>query len=1218
MSVIRHTWASGAGFLAAALLCSAYSATQVATGPIIPGKLQQSLAHELRRLNAPAGRHSFYLGNDPVRWLANVPAASTSSLTFSTFLGGSNFDQVYALAVDAAGNIYVTGQTASTNFPSRIGGVYGNRDVFVAKLNPAGTQIIYLTILGGQQTDTPGGIAVDASGNVYVTGFTLSTDFPTTTGAYQTSFRGSESAFVAKLNSSGALVYSTYLGGSGRDFATAIAIDVSGNAYVTGYTSSTNFPIVGGAFQASYGGGFNDAFVTKLNPTATGLVYSTFLGGISDDTASSIAVDPAGNAYICGETNSPNFPVSSPFQAANAGGQDAFVTKLNPTASALTFSTYLGGSFDDQANSIAIDSSGNVYIAGVTSSFDFPVSPTAFQSSIGGTFNAFVAKLTSTGATLGFSTFLGGSGFDQASALAVDSAGNVWVTGSTSSTNFPLVNALQALLAGGKDVFVATLNATGDHLLYSSYLGGALDDSGLAIGIDNKGSEVVGGITQSSNFPSTVGVIQPLFGGNYDGFVFKLQAGICPYSLSTNALNVAATGGSGTITASASVGCSAPIASSNVAWAAVSVVGNAVNWMIAANPRSLGRSGTLSIGGQTVTITEPGLPCSYAVNPASVSAGPAGGAGNIAVTPSPVDCPAAGASSGVSWASVSISGNNASWSVTADPSSLGRAGTFTIGGKSASVSQSGAACSYGLSTNTISAGSAGASGSIAITALPGDCPPAAAASGVSWASISISGSTAPWTVSANAGTQIRNGTFTVAGQNVALTQSANASPGTLTLNRTVLNYGTSGSLVTSTQTIAVGFAGGSGVAWTVSSSQPNITVSGSGTGNGSFTVTAVAGASGTVTVTAPGAVQSPLQVQVNVRAVTPGFPTGSFDTPASGATGIAGAIPVTGWALDNMEVTTVDIWREPLASEPAGLVLLGDAVFVADARTDVEGRFPTSPYQYRAGWGYMLLTNFLPNNGGSPGPGNGTLALHAIAHNAAGKSLDLGKHTITVDNAHASKPFGAIDTPGQGATISGNAYVNFGWALTQNPYVIPIDGSTITVILDGQAIGHPAYNQYRADIASFFPGLANSNGAIGFFYIDTTTLANGVHTISWNVYDNQGRGDGIGSRYFTVLNAGNIAVSNEEPVVAPSGEHGDTADVEIEELDRIELKLGAARGYLLVQGERRPLPVGSSIKSGVFYWQAGLGFLGEYQLVFERPGAPDIIVRVTIRPKRFP
>jgi Beta-propeller repeat len=1216
VSAIRHTWPSGAGFLAAALLCYAYSATPIATGPIIPGKLQQSLTHELGHLNAPAGRHSFYLGNDPVHWLANVPAASASSLTFSTFLGGSNFDQAYALAIDAAGNIYVTGQTASTNFPSRIGGVYGNRDVFVAKLNPAGTQIIYLTILGGQQTDTPGGIAVDASGNVYVTGFTLSTDFPTTTGAYQTSFRGSESAFVAKLNSSGALVYSTYLGGSGRDFATAIAIDSSGNAYVTGYTSSTDFPIVGGAYQAFYGGGFNDAFVTKLNPAGTGLVYSTFLGGTGDDTAAAIAIDPAGNAYICGETDSSNFPVVSALQKANAGGQDGFVAKLSATASALIFSTYLGGSFNDQANSIAIDSSLNVYIAGATTSSDFPVSPAAFQRSIGGTFDAFVVKLTF-GATLAFSTFLGGSGSDQGSALAVDSAGNVWLAGSTSSTDFPLVNAFQELLAGGKDVFVATLNATGDHLLYSSYLGGASDDSGLAIGIDNNGSVVVGGITQSSNFPSTVGVVQPRFGGSYDGFVLKLKNGICPYSLSANALNVAASGGSGTITASAAIGCNAPTASSNVPWASASVVGNAVNWTITADPSSFGRSGALTINGQTVTITQVGLPCSYALNPASVSVGSAGGAGNIAVTPSPADC-AVVANSGVSWASVSISGNNASWSVTADPSSLGRAGTFTIGGKSASVSQSGAACSYGLSSNSISAGSGGASGSITITALPGDCPPPSAASGVSWAAISMSGSAAPWTVSANAGTQIRNGTFTVAGQNVAITQSANATPGTLTLSRNVLNYGTSGSLVTSTQTVAVGFAGGSGVAWTVSSSQPNITVSGSGTGNGSFAVTTVAGASGTVTVTAPGAAQSPLQVQVNVLAVTPGFPTGSFDTPVSGATGIAGAIPVTGWALDNIEVIKVDVWRESLPGEAAGLSYIGDGVFVADARPDVEGAFPSSPFQYRGGWGYMLLTNLLPNAGGSPGPGNGIYALHAIAHNKAGNSLDLGTRTITVDNAHATRPFGTIDTPGQGAAVSGNAYVNFGWALTQNPYIIPTDGSTITVILDGQAVGHPAYNQYRSDIANFFPGLANSNGAIGFFYIDTTTLANGVHTISWNVYDNQGRGDGIGSRYFTVLNAGNIAVSNEEPVVAPSGEHGDETDVEIEQLDRIELKLGAARGYLLVQGERRPLPVGSSLKSGVFYWQAGLGFLGEYQLVFERPGAPDLIVRVTIRPKRFP
>jgi hypothetical protein len=733
---------------------------------------------------------------------------------------------------------------------------------------------------------------------------------------------------------------------------------------------------------------------------------------------------------------------------------------------------------------------------------------------------------------------LGGSGSDQANGLVVDSAGNVWLAGLTTSTNLPLVNALQGLLAGGSDVFVATLNSTGEQLLYSSYLGGGSDDSAVTIGIDNKGSEVVGGVTQSSGFPTTGGVVQPAYAGSYDGFVFKLQTGICPYSLSANTLNVAGAGGSGSITASAPAGCSAPTASSNVAWATVSVVGNTVNWTITANPSSLGRTGALTITGQTVIITQAGLSCAYNLNPTSLSVGSAGGAGNITVTPSPVDCSPAAASSGVSWASVSVSGTIASWSVSVNASTLARSGNFTIGGKTASISQSGAAATV---------------------------------------------------------------------------------PGTLTLNRAVLNFGTSGSLVTSPQSVVVGFAAGSGVAWTVSSSQPNITLSPGGTGAGSFIVTAAAGASGTVSVTAPGAASSPQQVQVNVRAVTPANPIGSFDTPPTGKIGIAGGIAVTGWALDNIEVTKVDIWRELPPGGPSGLAYIGDAVFVADARTDIDATFPASPFQYRGGWGYLMLTNFLPSNGGSTGLGNGSFVLHAIAHNAAGNSLDLGTSAITVDNAHATKPFGTIDTPGQGGTASGNAYVNFAWALTQNPYNIATDGSTLSVILDGKSLGHPTYNHYRSDIASLFPGLTNSNGAIGYFFLDTTTLANGVHTISWVVSDNLGRTDGIGSRFFTVLNGGIASpVASEEPVAAPSSEPGDMLDVDLDELERIELPLGTTRGYMLVNGEQRTLPIGSSIQGGVFYWQAVPGFLGEYQLGFERPGSRDLIVRVTIRPKRFP
>jgi hypothetical protein len=239
--------------------------------------------------------------------------------------------------------------------------------------------------------------------------------------------------------------------------------------------------------------------------------------------------------------------------------------------------------------------------------------------------------------------------------------------------------------------------------------------------------------------------------------------------------------------------------------------------------------------------------------------------------------------------------------------------------------------------------------------------------------------------------------------------------------------------------------------------------------------------------------------------------------------------------------------------------------------------------------------------------------LHAIAHNKAGNSADLGTKTITCDNAHASKPFGTIDTPGQGATVAGTV-TNFGWALTQQPNKIATDGSTITVIVDGQVAGHPAYNQYRSDIATLFPGYANSAGAVGFFMLDTTLLADGVHTISWVVNDNAGRGDGVGSRYFTVQNGGTGGVA--EPAGEPLVTDGtDISSVETEELGRIELPLGAVTGHLLVGGDRRPLPIGSSLRDGKFYWQVGPGFLGEYQLVFERPGRTPVRVRITVHAK---
>jgi hypothetical protein len=439
---------------------------------------------------------------------------------------------------------------------------------------------------------------------------------------------------------------------------------------------------------------------------------------------------------------------------------------------------------------------------------------------------------------------------------------------------------------------------------------------------------------------------------------------------------------------------------------------------------------------------------------------------------------------------------------------------------------------------------------------------------------------------------------------------------TMSVNRSKVNFGISGSLVTQPQTIRVGFSGGS-LGWTASSSQPNITVSpASGNGKGSFVITAAAGPSGIVTVAAPGAANPPLQVQVNVAAVAPAFPYGSFDTPVTNTVGIAGAIPVTGWALDNIEVTKVDVWREPMTGEAAqsnGLVYIGDAVFVDGARPDVETANPNVPLNWRGGWGYLMLTNFLPAAGGSTGAGNGTYVLHAIAHNKAGNSSDLGTKTIACDNAHASKPFGTIDTPGQGAAVAGTV-TNFGWSLTQQPNKIAIDGSTITVMVDGQAVGHPVYNQYRSDIATLFPGYANSGGAVGFFMLDTTALADGIHNISWVVSDNAWRMDGVGSRYFTVQNGGTggVAEPADEPLTLGGS---DVSSVETEELGRIELVLGASTGHLLVSGEQRQLPIGSSIKDGTFYWEVGPGFLGEYQLLLERPGGTPVRVRITVHAK---
>ena len=250
-------------------------------------------------------------------------------------------------------------------------------------------------------------------------------------------------------------------------------------------------------------------------------------------------------------------------------------------------------------------------------------------------------------------------------------------------------------------------------------------------------------------------------------------------------------------------------------------------------------------------------------------------------------------------------------------------------------------------------------------------------------------------------------------------------------------------------------------------------------------------------------------------------PFGYFDTPLTNTT-VTSSIPVTGWVLDDIEVENVKIYRTPNQGEPTqanGYVYIGDATFVEGARPDVEALYPDLPLNYRAGWGYMFLTNFTSD---------GTYVLYAIASDKEGHLVDLGSKTITINNANAVKPFGAIDTPAQGGTASGNSYVNWGWVLTPLPNTIPTDGSTITVYIDGISVGSPVYNLPRDDIATLLPGYNNTDGAVGYFYLDTTAYTNGLHTIMWGAVDDAGNEDGIGSRYFTVYNAG---TDNQAPVV---------------------------------------------------------------------------------------
>jgi len=610
--------------------------------------------------------------------------ATGSGLIYSTYIGGSASDVSNAIAIDESGNVYLAGSTSSSDFPVTAGipqsSFGGNTDAFVLKLEASGAALSYATYLGGSAADYGQGVAVDSSGNAYVTGSTQSPDFPTA-NAIQIGNDNctvinqvttcSADAFVAKINAQGTtLVYSTYLGGSSADSGQAIAVDAQGDAYLAGYTYSSNFPVQN-PLQSSSGGGI-DAFVTEINPGGTALVFSTYLGGAGTDQAFGLALDRLNNIYVTGQTQSADFPTSPLVsQVAYAGNGDAFLTKIAAGGTALSYSTFIGGGAVDQGNGVAVDSTGDAVVVGVTSSSNFPlVDPSQRILGLTGAGNclspsgettvcsdAFVTQLNPFG-RINYSTYLGGTGADFAQSVAVDSSGTPYVTGATASSNFPaIVGALQGVYTGSSpstNAFVAKIDATDAPAVALSpqsinFGNQALNVTSPAqsITLINPGSSPlqITGITASGDFAqtNTCGTVVPAGSGtctinvtytpttagpNTDQIAIADNASGSPHNITVTGNGVTGNGGSLTLTPKSltfpvqTIGATSPpqtIQVVNGSQAAVTITAIAVTGDFAETNNC----------GPSTTVLNPGTSCTVAITFTPTAAGTRSGSLSI-------------------------------------------------------------------------------------------------------------------------------------------------------------------------------------------------------------------------------------------------------------------------------------------------------------------------------------------------------------------------------------------------------------------------------------------------------------------------------------------------------------------------------------------------------------------------------------------------------------
>jgi hypothetical protein len=945
---------------------------------------------------------------------------------------------------------------------------------------------------------------------------------------------------------------------------------------------------------------YNRDFELIIDPMVC-LIYSTYLGGSDSDEGSGIAVDSEGYIYVTGYTWSTDFPTKNSFQGTlNGYSIDVFVTKLSPIDGCPVYSTYLGGSDSDYSRGIGVDSNGSAYVAGDTYSTDFPTK-NPFQGKRKGNCDAFVTKLSPSGKTLFYSTYLGGSDWDKGRGIAVDSNGSAYVTGFAWSKNFPTNNPFQGTQNGGVDAFVTKLSPIGNNLLYSTYLGGSDYDYGSDIALDINGSAYVIGGTLSTNFP-TNNPFQGKKNGNFDSFVTKLS------SKGNTLLYSTYLGGSDhDYCIGIAVDRSGSAYVTGYTWSTDFPMKNPFQGTL--NGYSDILVTKLSPGGNTLLYSTylGGSNDDSGLGIAVDSNGSAYVTGDTRSTDFPTMNPYQGTRNGyrdVLVAKLSPEGNTLLYSTY-----LG--GIDEDSGCGIAVDSNGSAYVTGftLSTNFPTHNAyqnllAGPSDAFVARLYPCDTVPV------------------------------------------------------LDLNKTLLNFAVNSSgIATGDQDFLIRNIGGGTLDWTITDDAYWLDCDpGNGINFGVVTVSVNASGlsprtyTGTITIADPNAINSPKTIAVTLTVYNKGGgkpvqvrPFGFFETPVNGAE-VQSSVPVTGWALDDIEVKSVKLYREA----GPNLIYIGDALFVEGARPDVAQAYPQYPNCSRAGWGYMMLTNALPD---------GTYVLHAIATDKEGNKVTLGTKTITIVNVTAVKPFGALDIPAPGGTASGSNYRVIGWALTPPPNKIPSNG--VHLFIDGVDLGEATYDIFRQDVYDLFPGYENRSGALAYYDFNTTGYDNGMHTIQFAAADNAGNTDGIGSRYFNIYNLGSInslsqasyqeryskagiadiAVdypgpikmmkgnkTNVKPGILYPGESGNI-DIEIKEVERIEIHLsdGIANctytGYLEVGEQLWQLPIGSTLDAerGIFYWSPGPGFIGLYRLVFIGKG-PDRemnkkIIDVNIVPK---